>query len=285
MTKRPFTFTVLRYVHDPLTGEFANVGLAAFFPPTAEHQAVFKVQVRRTIGRLRTMFPDLDRSEFLAAVDAVERAGRRIEKEVSADRLGLTSDKRVDHFARSIVGNDDSALQWSPLSGGVARDASRAFENAFARYISRYDDRAISRRSDDEVWKPVRQKLLERNVLIDLEEKTISGDGDQVTFSHAWKNGVWHVYEPVSLDLADAEGIAKKAHRWLGQFTSIGHQPVEPFRAHLIVGAPTNESLMPAYNRALKILRKSPGEVEVFEEADLDKYVDRIEDEVRAHSH
>lgn len=283
MTKRPFTFMILRYVHDPLTGEFANVGLAAFFPATKDQEALLKVQVRRTIGRLRTMFPDLNRAEFLSAMNAIERAGRKLEKEIQSDGLGLQSDKQIDFFARRIVGVDDSALQWSPLSGGLAFDPAKAFEKAFVRYVSRYDDKSASRRTDEEIWRPVRQKLIERKIPVELEEKTIRGDGDQVRFQHAWKNGVWHVYEPVSLDLADADGIAKKAHRWLGQFASIGQQPAEPFHAHLIVGAPSDQSLIPAYDRALKILRKSPGDVEIFEEANLEDYVDRIEDEVRAH--
>jgi hypothetical protein len=94
---------------------------------------------------------------------------------------------------------------------------------------------------------------------------------------------VWHAYEPLSLDLADEEFIVRKAHRWLGQLASVAPNPAEPFHAHFIIGAPANASLMPAYHRALHILKKSPGPVDVYEEADLDQFVDRIEEEVRAH--
>jgi hypothetical protein len=38
-----------------------------------------------------------------------------------------------------------------------------------------------------------------------------------------------------------------------------------------------------AYQRALKILKKSPGQVEVFEETEIEQLVNRIEVEVRAH--
>ena len=283
MTKRPFTYTVLRYVHDPLVSEFANVGLVAYFPMHDGREAVLKVATRRTIGRLRTMFPDLVRGEFLSAMDAIERAGRQIAKPLKKDALGLQSDKDVTAFAAMLAVRDDSALQWAPVAGGVSDDPERTFDRLFRRYVSRYDEKQQGRRSDDEVWKPVRQRLQERQVPVELTEKTITGDGDMVRFQHAWKNGVWHVYEPVSFDLADADGIAKKAHRWLGQFASIGEHPAEPFHAHLIVGAPTDAQLLPAYKRALTILRKSPGEVDVYEEADVDAYVDRIEDEVRAH--
>jgi hypothetical protein len=284
MTKRRFTYTVLRYVHDVVTGEFVNVGLVAYFPPQAGEPPVLRTATRRTIGRMRDMFPDLRRSDFLTAMSAVDRAGRRLAAEVEKDLLGLTKETDATSFARKIVANDDSSLQWSRIAGGVSDSVEQTFERLFQRHVAKYDDRALSRRSDEEVWRPVRQLLQERSIPVELEEKTITGDGDQIHFQHAWKNGVWHAYEPLSLDLADAEGIRKKAHRWLGQLTSVVPNANEPFRANFIVGAPANGELMPAYRQALKILRKSPGDVEIYEESEVANLVDQIEDEVRAHS-
>ncbi len=285
MTKRRYTFTILRYVHDRVTGEFVNVGVVALLHATYGVEAVLKVETRRTIGRMRDMFPDLVRSEFLSALSSVERSARKLRSEVLNDRLGLSSNCDAAGYARRMLVNDDSALQWSPVGGGLTEDFEATFRRIFQRHVAKYDERSVSRRSDEEVWKPVRQRLEERSVAVELSEKTIIGDGDQIHFQHAWKNGVWHAYEPLSLDLADEDGIVRKAHRWLGQLTSVAQEPTEPFHAHFIVGAPTNESLMPAYRRALRILQKSPGSVDVYEEADVDSFVDRIEDEVRIHRH
>jgi hypothetical protein len=107
---------------------------------------------------------------------------------------------------------------------------------------------------------------------------------DDVFFKHAWKNGSWQVYEPVSFDLADADGIKTKAREWLGHLTAVvsDGSNVEPFKPHFIVGAPTDPKLRPAYDSALAILRRAPNDPEIFEETQIDDLVTRIEHEVLA---
>ncbi len=283
MTKRRYTYTVLRYVHDTVSGEFVNVGVLAFFPASRGDSAILKFRTRHTIGRMRDMFPDLMRTEFLSAMHTVDRSAGRLAKEVAGDTLGLSSETDALAVARRLVVVDDSALQWSSMGGGLTDAPDATFERLYQRHVAKYDEKSLARRSDEEVWKPVRLKLQERHVPVNLEEKTIAGEDDHIHFQHAWKNGVWHAYEPLSLDLADADGIYKKAHRWLGQLTSVVPSASEAFRAHFIVGAPENNDLRPAYERALRILRKAPNNVDVYEETEIDALVDKIEDEVRAH--
>ena len=56
MTDRtPYTYVLLRYRHDPLAGEFANVGVLVHAP----RSGFLGVRVRRTMGRLSTMFPGI----------------------------------------------------------------------------------------------------------------------------------------------------------------------------------------------------------------------------------
>jgi hypothetical protein len=45
-----------------------------------------------------------------------------------------------------------------------------------------------------------------------LEETVVPSATDEIAFKHAWKNGKWHAYEPVSLDPADADDILKTRH-------------------------------------------------------------------------
>jgi hypothetical protein len=89
------------------------------------------------------------------------------------------------------------------------------------------------------------------------------------------------VYEPVSFDLADADGIRTKARAWLGRLSAVVGD-VEPFKAHFIVGAPAAAELQKAYQAGLAILRKAPNEPEVYEERQMDDFVARIEKELRS---
>jgi hypothetical protein len=282
MLKRRYSYTVLRYVHDPLTAEFVNVGLVVHFPESPLGPAVLKARTRNTIARMRDMFPDLDRAAFGATMRTINKMLTNLAEQLALEGMIVSKGDALT-FAQQILPSDDSSLQWGPIGSGVADDPDKTFGRLYSRFVTKYDVRGVQRRSDEEIWKPVRQRLEERQLPVTLEPKTIIGIDDKIEFQHAWKNGAWHVYEPVSLDLADADGIYRKVHRWLGQLTSVAPDASEEFHPYFIVGAPSDPTLEPAYRRALKILKKSPGNVEVFEEAEIDKLVDRIEDEVRAH--
>jgi hypothetical protein len=135
-----------------------------------------------------------------------------------------------------------------------------------------------------EVWRPVLMKLEGKHLASYLAEKVIVGSVDDVTFKHAWKNGKWNVYEPVSFDLADEDGIKRKAREWWGHLAAVvDDEQVEPFKPHFLAGAPTDRRLTGAYQTAKEILRRAPNSPEIFEEGEIDELVAQIEDEMRAH--
>jgi Protein of unknown function (DUF3037) len=282
MLKRPYTYTVLRYVHDPLTAEFVNVGLVLHFPESSQGSVLLKARTKSTIGRMRDMFPDIDRTSFSATMRTINKMLTRLAERLGSESMFASPGDALS-FARQILPSDDSSLQWSSIGSGVAEDPDKTFQRLYDRLVTKYDVHNSPRRSDEEIWKPVRQRLDERHLSIALEPKTITGGDDEIKFQHAWKNGAWHVYEPMSLDLADAEGIYRKAHRWLGQLASVVPYASESFRPYFIVGAPSDPQLDSAYQRALKILKKSPGDIEIFEETEIEQLVNRIEDELKAH--
>jgi hypothetical protein len=277
--KTAYSYTIIRYVHDVLTGEFVNVGVVLFAPKTG----VFKFKTRHTIGRLKGVFPDIDRASFVSAMHAMRRGLQQIAKDEGKAGF-LISDGDAASVARKAVTLDDSSLQLSPCGTGLTEDIEKAISNLYDRFVARYDTHARNRRSDDDVWRPVRQKLEERHLAQRLHEKSIGGTVDDITFKHAWKNGQWHVYEPVSFDLADADGIKAKAREWLGHLSAVvAGGKAEQFKPHFIVGAPQNPALIDAFKTAIAILQKAPNSPEVFEEYQIDKLVAQIEDEVRAH--
>lgn len=278
-SKVPYSYTLLRYVHDVLTGEFVNVGVVLFAPSSG----LVRFKTRRTIGRLKGVFPDIDRSAFVASMHAVRRALQQVAKHEESAGMFMGQGDAGD-IARRALPADSSSLQWSECGTGVTNDVEHTLDRIFDRFVARYDTHNRSRKTDDDVWRPVRQKLEERNLAQCLQEKSIHGGLDDISFKHAWKNGQWHVYEPLSFDLVDADGIKSKAREWLGHLSAVvAEGRAEPFKAHFIVGAPTNPTLNDAYRTAIAILERAPNRPEVFEETELDALVSQIEDEVRAH--
>jgi hypothetical protein len=277
--QRSYTYTTLRYVHDVRTGEFLNVGVVVH--SSSLGQLEFKT--RKTFTRAKHMFPDLDGDAFRASMQSVDRA-LAAQVRLIADAGLLAAESNAVSIARTALPADDSTLQWSELGSGVTDNLSSARDRLYARMVTRYDAHAARRRTDEDVWRPVREKLDQMEIPIQFEEKVVVGATDTVAFKHAWKNGQWHAYEPLSLDLADADGIKDKARRWRGHLAAVADGAREELNLYFVVGAPQSPALQPAYRNALTILRKADFHPKVFEENQIDELISEIEDEVRAHA-
>lgn len=276
--RQPYSYVVLRYVHDTLTGEFVNVGVVMAVPELS----LLLTRGRKTFGRIKSMFPDLDSAAYKSAIKAAERSLRKAERMMSNEGM-LKSDNTALDFGKIAVPLDDSALQWSPIGGGLTSDPQATFDQLYQRLVTHYDKSSVRHRSDDDVWRMVAAQLKEHQVPVDLQPKKVEGRTDSVEFRHAWKNGNWHVYEPLSFDMADADNIKDKARRWLGHLTAVKNGVKEDLQVHFIVGRPQTKTLVPAYEQALEIIRGVPFKNEVFEENQIESVVRKIEDEVRQH--
>ncbi len=277
--KTAYTYTVLRYVHDFATGEFLNVGVALLAPERHYVNAL----CRTTYGRLKEVFPSLDGESFRAAMRHVTHEFERLRKELAEELPLRPTSRGIVGLAHAVLGADDSSLQWSPMGSGLTVDPDSTLERLYERFVMANEPRSPThRRQDEDVWKRFSLELQQRQVLRHFVKKTISVDDDQVEFKHAWKNGVWHCLAPVSFDLASADSIREKAHKWLGQLTSVS-KATEDFKLYFLVGEPTVAELRPAFESALSILGKSSIEQEFVPEAQAGELSERLAAEVLAH--
>lgn len=273
-----YTYSVLRYVHDVTSGEFVNVGVALYAPQARYLSAI----CRTTYGRINKVFPGLNAEHFKGLMrhiqNSFEAQGERLTNE-----LPLAAPSSVMEIAQSVLPKDDSSLQWSAAGSGRTDDPAQALEKLFNRMVMRYEERQTSSsRTDDDVWRHFKRDLEERQILQHFQPKTIAVQDDEVEFQHSWKNGKWHCLEAVSFDLAAADSIRDKAHRWLGQLASVQGAD-DPFKVYLLVGAPQQEDLQPAFQSAMSILRKIPGDKEIVLEHDALGLAARIAGEVAEH--
>lgn len=273
-----YTYVVLRYVHDTTTGEFVNVGVALHAPESRYLGAL----CRTTYGRLNKVFPSLNAEHFKALMRHVqgefERLGERMR-----EQLPLENAQSVVDYARAVLPQDDSSLQWSPAGSGRTVDPAMTLERLFERMVMQYETAgARERRNEDDVWRHFKRTLESRHLLRYFEPRTIAVEDDEVEFRHTWKNGVVHCLEPISFDLASPDSIKEKAHRWLGRMTSIAASP-ERFRMYFLVGAPQDESLMRAYENALRVLGKARVEQTIISETEADRLAQLLAGEVEKH--
>lgn len=270
-----YTYTVLRYRHDPLGGEFVNVGVILHAPKLGYLGA----RLRHTYSRVKQVFPDLDADAFKSSLRSVERSIRRLSSREGGDLLGSISD--ASSFAQRVLPNDDSSLVWSQTGSGITKNPAETLEQLYDRLVARYDRTYTATRNDEDVWRPVRDGLVARRLIDRLEPKTIRSPIDEVVFQHAWKNGSWHCFQPLSFDLASDDSIKDKAHRWAGQLVGLESSP-EDFRPYFFVGGPAEGRLSKAYEGAIAILKLGSRAPSVIEERDADKFLNLIETKIRA---
>jgi hypothetical protein len=67
-THTKYSYTVLRYLHDTVTGEFVNVGVALFAPEVGYLSAL----CRTTYRRVSSAFPGLNGEQFRSVMRHVQ---------------------------------------------------------------------------------------------------------------------------------------------------------------------------------------------------------------------
>ena len=276
----PYSFCVLRYIHDGITAEFVNVGVAVFSADIPFLRAKCTIQY----GRITRVFDRIDGDRFKQVVRHIEDEVNALGQKLRQRTLGFVEfETTIEPLLKRVLPPDDSAIQFSTPGYGVAADLEAALAELYERYVERYAGQPeIPSRSDDEVWRVFRDALERRNVLSSLTPKAIVAPDYQYEFRAAWKNEIWHVYEPVSFDLVEPSSILDKANRWRGRSASLAESS-EPFRLHLLIGAPQNPALNQAFARANNILRKIGGNPDLIMESDAERFAGELECELGVH--
>ncbi|UQD99354.1 DUF3037 domain-containing protein [Bradyrhizobium japonicum] len=276
MKRHRYTYSILRYRHDPIAGEQLNVGVVLHSPDRLYLGARF----RKNYGRLSKAFPDVDGSTLRQDLSRIEKAFERLTKMEGSDLFSI--EKNAASFATRVVGPDDGSLIWSDLGSGTTESPEATLDKLFARMVTQYEDSTTPRRTDADVWRPVRDRLMELKVASILEKKTIASSKDEVEFEHAWKNGKWHCYQPLSFDLATVDSIQEKAARWVGHMVGLSSAS-EKFHPYFIVGKPSEPTLQSAYRRALDFIADAPLQPTIVPEEEVEAFANDLADRVHSH--
>ena len=273
-----YSYSILRYVHDISSGEFVNVGLVMY-----SHGSMFlKFKHKTTTSRISSLFPNFKATQFKALIKLVSNRFRIIEQECNPN-VGLWCQANsLKEVMLEVLPKDDSSLVWSEPSSGATPDLNLTFEKIFTRYITHFDHKQLTHgKSDDDVWRSFKRDLEKRNLLRFFKAKKISGEDDEVEFKLAWKNGVWHCVEPISFDLSAPDTIREKAHKHLGQLTSVSDSS-EAFKLYIVAARPSDASLSDAFDRAIHILGKIPGTKEIYTEDQAGTLADLFSSQILA---
>jgi DUF3037 family protein len=124
-----YTFSVIRYVHDVVTGEFVNVGIVLYAPglPYARARCATRFE------RVRALFPDADTTDLCQVMKFVEEKVEEFSPASDSQLACRSAD--ADDILRSIIPLDDSAIQFTRMGGGITADPNETLQTLYTRYI------------------------------------------------------------------------------------------------------------------------------------------------------
>jgi hypothetical protein len=277
--KIPYSFSVLRYIHDIVTGEFINVGVVLYAPKARFLSAICTSRY----GRLSKMFSNVSGDHFRQVSRYIqaklEEEGERLLTQLPFDKLPIS----VLEFTTKVLPLDDSSLQFSPEGYGLTENPQETLEQLYNRYVEKYYEKPEKfSRSDDDVWRVFKKPLEEKRILGNLRPHQIVGNNYDYEFKYCWKNEKWHIHEPVSFDLIEPASITDKANNWLGRIISL-HDGGEPFKMNILLGAPLDERLKSAFVKAQNIMHRMPCDHEFIKEDEAKDFAESLEKEIKAH--
>ncbi|MBK6785130.1 MAG: DUF3037 domain-containing protein [Saprospiraceae bacterium] len=234
---KQYSYQILRYIPDQVTGEFVNVGLVLFSPDTK----YLNVQMLEKSGRIKAVFPAVNSRILMGRLAAFTKAIQNI----SSDEKSLNLIKKIEEVTKTFLAPDDSALQFSPVEAGIDINIKNAFSYLYGRLITKYETPEPTKYlTDSDVWrneyKTYFKEFEARKLLVSHKVKTKGKV--EISFDYAIKNGKWNYLEPVTFDLSNKSNITDKVFRWMGKLEELG-QSDESFNLYLLSKMPEDDDL------------------------------------------
>jgi hypothetical protein len=274
--KTTYSTITLRYVHDVVTGEFANIGVVLYSPERRYLEARFTTSYER----LNAMFLKIDHLHYRALMRYMANRFDEMAADIR-DGLHVSPVTALTEIVRQVLPPDDSSLQWSEQGGGFTDDPATTLGELYKRFVEQYVAGAEQvSRSDEEIAKPFKAKLGKASER--LTPKRIEAKDYQYEFRFGWQNAVWHLYEPVSFDLLDPNSIREKAVRWYGRSAALQGSP-DKFKIHFLLGEPRQPGTEGAFQNALHLLREMPGQKQLVREHEIEGLASHVAEEITCH--
>ncbi len=268
MTKEPYSFCFLQYHHEPLSGEFANIGVLVWAPQTQ----FLAFEATDRYSRLSEFFGGFESGDYKSLVGRLSTRFRQLSEEFAGGHAILPLEQRPEsarEIALRVVPHDSAALQWSKSGGGLTSSPAGELAELYQQYIARHFGKEKAKGRDERtVYREHYQRAFQIPIVAaHLHSHHVETPLAEHTFPQAWLNGVWNVYETLSFDLVKAEQIRAKAHRWESMTRYL--RETGDLNITYLLGAPRNGNQR-AYDTAKTLLERSQATlVEEDEAADF----------------
>jgi Protein of unknown function (DUF3037) len=280
MSAIPYTYSIVRYVHDPAAGETLNIGVVLHAPS----RRYVAARLEHRYERLSNAFAGFDGDHYRKTIRQFEAAVKQMQERWESglpEMWDLPAD--VGGVVAAIWPDTGLSFQAGPVLAGLARNLDETLAAIFERMVSSQGERPRwEKRSDEDVWSVYQRSLAREQVQRVLRPKILQTADFKHEFKHAFKNDRWHVLQPVSLDYVRAETIQRTVARWLGSAVALAGHP-ELGKLYLLLGPPQLDEHRESYAHAKKLLHKMPVDHELVEEEQAEQFARRLAAYLREH--
>lgn len=277
-----YTYSIIKYVHNPAAGEQLNIGVILCAPDASFVGGLWE----QNYERLSKTFANFDGTHYRRVIRRLQTVLENLRLRSAVTLIKLHEDiNDAAQLGRMLLPDSDLSFTAGPLLAGVTHDPQAELRHIFERLVTaQYLAQRVEHRSDDNVWQTIYRPLLAQNKVTEyLEAKEFTAEDYSLQWEHSFKNGKWHVLEPVTMDYARAGALQEKAAKLLGQATVIKGHP-DLGKIYLLLGQPLNEEHFAEYAKAKNLLHKMPVPHQLVEEHEAAQFAADLAAYLREHA-
>lgn len=123
-----YSYSILRYVHDVVTGEHLNVGVLVV--SAVRHE----IRMAKSLARIKQAFPSVDADMLRRQLDEFASGFAREADRVAEEHRGV---RTASHFIQGVFGSSgcDTSFQWTEGGSGVAAYHDDVIASLMARFV------------------------------------------------------------------------------------------------------------------------------------------------------
>ena len=133
----PYTFRVIRYVHDPSIGEMLNVGVMLHAPAADYLGFKFEPQTRR----LSMTFVGFDEENFRHHITRIETALQRVAEDMQPNLRFSEHPQSMEAVTRLVFPDTGGSFQPGAVLAGITDDPTIELEILFNRMVTSTSNR------------------------------------------------------------------------------------------------------------------------------------------------
>jgi hypothetical protein len=283
MSDFPFQYAVLRYIHDPMTQEFLNIGVVVY----SREARYLNALISSRYGRVSQTFDTIDSLNYRRMINSVRYRIEWLGQQIAQPTFFDDYPQQIETLLNQVVLTpDDSSLLFGGVGGGLAQDLDDELNRLYMRLVSLYvETTERESRTDEQVWSSYSKSFAKHNILSHLSPATITTPTVNFDFRHVYKNEKYHPIEVVSFDLVHAYSIDNKASRWIGNALVLADSD-EVGTLYLLLGAPSDVRLRRHYEYAIQNLETkiTKPTTRVVREENIEEFSEEFAEIIRSHS-